>query len=86
MKSDGEENDANIVSEYYWHNTSHHMGLDVHDISVREEPLREGNCLAVEPGVYIREWGIGFRIEDDVLVTSDGCELLSSGNDEPEVL
>ena len=48
--------------------------------------MREGNCLAVEPGVYIREWGIGFRIEDDVLVTSDGCELLSSGNDEPEVL
>ena len=86
MKSDGEENDANIVSEYYWHNTSHHMGLDVHDISVREEPLKEGNCLAVEPGVYIKEWGIGFRIEDDVLVTSDGCELLSSGYDEPEVL
>lgn len=86
MKSDGEENDDKIVSEYYWHNTSHHMGLDVHDISVREEPLKEGNCLAVEPGVYIKEWGIGFRIEDDVLVTSDGCELLSSGYDEPEVL
>lgn len=62
------------------------MGLDVHDTSFREEPLREGNCLAVEPGVYVKEWGIGFRIEDDVLVTANGCELLSSGNDDLEVL
>lgn len=78
--------DDKIVSNYYWHNTSHHLGLDVHDVSFREEPFREGNCLAVEPGVYIKEWGIGFRIEDDVLVSSDGCELLSSGKDDLEVL
>ena len=69
------------VRNYYWHNTSHHLGLDVHDIADREEKFREGNCLAVEPGVYIKEWGIGFRIEDDVLVTKDGCRLLSSGDD-----
>lgn len=62
------------------------MGLDVHDTSVKDEPLKEGNCLAVEPGVYIKEWGIGFRIEDDCVVTSSGCELLSSGKDDPEVL
>ena len=86
LSSSGEGNDDNIVADYYWHNTSHHMGLDVHDISVREEPFKEGNCLAVEPGVYIKEWGIGFRIEDDVLVTKDGCELLSSGKDDMEVL
>ena len=86
MKSNEDANGDNIVSDYYWHNTSHHMGLDVHDTSFREEPLREGNCLAVEPGVYIKEWGIGFRIEDDVLVTANGCELLSSGNDDLEVL
>jgi Xaa-Pro aminopeptidase len=44
----------------------------------------EGNCLAIEPGVYIKEWGIGFRIEDDVAVTKDGCRLLSSGTDSDE--
>ena len=70
------------IREYYWHNTSHHLGLDVHDISDRGKVFEEGNCLAVEPGVYIREWGIGFRIEDDVLITSSGCILLSSGRDD----
>ena len=69
------------IREFYWHNTSHHLGLDVHDICEKDMPLEEGNCLAVEPGVYIKKWGIGFRIEDDVVVTSDGCELLSSGED-----
>ena len=69
------------MKRYYWHNTSHHLGLDVHDICDREAPFVCGNCLAVEPGVYIREWGIGFRIEDDVYVTEDGCRLLSSGED-----
>ena len=70
------------VKRYYWHNTGHHLGLDVHDISLRELPFEAGNCLAVEPGVYIPEWGVGFRIEDDVLVTEDGSEYISSGNDD----
>lgn len=72
------------IRKYYWHNTSHHLGLDVHDISLRELPFEKGNCLAVEPGVYIPEWNTGFRIEDDVLVTEDGSELLSSGIDTDE--
>lgn len=70
------------VKRYYWHNTGHHLGLDVHDISLRELPFEAGNCLAIEPGVYIPEWGVGFRIEDDVLVTEDGSEYISSGNDD----
>ena len=69
------------IKKYYWHNTSHHLGLDVHDISDREKPFLPGNCLAVEPGVYIPEWNVGFRIEDDVVVTTGGCELISSGLD-----
>ena len=70
------------VKKYYWHNTSHHLGLDVHDISDRDKLFEPGNCLAVEPGVYIKEWGIGFRIEDDVMVTATGCRLLSSGKNQ----
>jgi len=72
------------VRRYYWHNTSHYLGLDVHDVGPRDKEFESGNCLAVEPGVYIPEWDIGFRIEDDCLVTEDGCLLLSSGKDSPE--
>lgn len=72
------------VRRYYWHNTSHFLGLDVHDVGARDKEFEAGNCLAVEPGVYIPEWDIGFRIEDDCLVTEDGCLLLSSGDDSPE--
>ena len=72
------------VRRYYWHNTSHYLGLDVHDVGPRDKEFEAGNCLAVEPGVYIPEWDIGFRIEDDLLVTEDGCLLLSSGKDSPE--
>lgn len=72
------------VASFYWHNTGHHLGLDVHDVAVKDLPFEAGNVLAIEPGVYIEKWGIGFRIEDDVLVTERGCELLSSGCDDLE--
>ena len=69
------------IRNYYWHNTSHHLGLDVHDVGERDMPFEAGVCLALEPGVYIPEWNMGFRIEDDVLVTEGGCGYLSSGDD-----
>ena len=72
------------VKCYYWHNTSHYLGLDVHDVGPRDKEFEVGNCLAVEPGVYIPEWNIGFRIEDDCQVIENGCQLLSSGCDSPE--
>lgn len=62
---------------YYWHNVSHHLGLDVHDICGRDVVLEAGMVLTVEPGVYVPEWNTGLRIEDDVLVTSSGNEILS---------
>lgn len=81
----GEDEDkAEAVKRYYWHNTSHFLGLNVHDVGSKDKEFSEGMTLAVEPGVYIPEWNMGFRIEDDVLVTSGGCEYLSSGKDSAE--
>ena len=65
------------ISKYYFHNISHHIGLDTHDPSFRNLPLEEGNIISDEPGLYFKELGIGIRIEDDILVTSDGSYNLS---------
>ncbi|WP_139903505.1 aminopeptidase P family protein [Clostridium thermarum] len=66
------------LSKYYYHGVSHHLGLDTHDVGSREVELKPGMVLTVEPGLYIEEEAIGIRIEDDVVVTEDGCEVLSN--------
>jgi Xaa-Pro aminopeptidase len=58
--------------KYFMHGTSHHMGLDVHDLSNRYEPFRAGMVFTCEPGIYIPEEGIGIRLENDILVTDEG--------------
>jgi Xaa-Pro aminopeptidase len=65
------------ISCYYYHNVSHFLGLDTHDVGIRDTELKPGMVITVEPGLYIEEEGIGIRIEDDVLVTENGCEVLS---------
>ena len=64
------------VTKYYFHGVSHHLGLDCHDLC-DYTPLKAGSVISNEPGLYIPEENIGIRIEDDVLVTENGCENLS---------
>ncbi|MEZ4224048.1 MAG: aminopeptidase P N-terminal domain-containing protein [Polyangiaceae bacterium] len=79
--------------KYYMHRTSHYLGMDVHDVGdyyVRGEPnpLTASEVITVEPGLYVSEAdadaperfrGIGIRIEDDVVITSEGPEVISAG-------
>ncbi len=66
------------VSEYYFHSVSHHLGLDTHDVDGgMGAVLQAGNVITNEPGLYIADEGIGIRIEDDLLITGTGCEVLS---------
>jgi len=66
------------IGNYYYHSVSHFLGLDTHDVgNYKDLILQPGMVLTVEPGLYIAEEGIGIRIEDDVVVTEEGHEVLS---------
>lgn len=58
--------------KYFMHGTSHHLGLDVHDFASRYQKFQVGNILTCEPGIYIPKEGLGIRLENDILITSDG--------------
>ena len=68
---------APLFKKYYMHNTSHFIGLDVHDVGQRDWVFQPGNVLSCEPGIYIAEEGIGVRIETDVVVADKPIDLFA---------
>lgn len=66
------------VGTYMWHGGAHHIGFDVHDQVVTPEVLEPGMVFCVDVGIYHEAWGIGFRLEDNCLITETGCENLSA--------
>lgn len=74
-----------LYKKYFMHGTSHHLGLDVHDFASRYKPFESGNILTCEPGIYIKEEGLGIRLENDILITKDGnIDLMATIPIEPE--
>ena len=65
------------IGKVYYHSVSHFLGLDTHDCGSKNDKLVPGNVVTCEPGLYFKDLGIGVRIEDDVLITEDGSEVLS---------
>ncbi|WP_297521480.1 aminopeptidase P family protein [uncultured Clostridium sp.] len=65
--------------KYYFHSIGHSLGLDTHDVGKRLGVLEEGMVWTIEPGLYIPEENVGIRIEDDVLITATGHEVLTKG-------
>lgn len=64
------------VGTYIWHGGAHHVGWDTHDF-VEVDIIEAGMVFCVDIGIYCEEWGIGFRLEDNCLVTEHGCENLT---------
>ena len=77
-KSDVKKEDADnrAYRKYLYHGISHHLGLDVHDLGTRTEPIQAGMVFTVEPGIYIKEEQMGVRIENNIWITKSGNQDL----------
>ena len=78
LKDAGVLDDVKNVGRYMWHGGAHHVGFDVHDAVAVPETIAPNMVFCVDVGIYHEEWGIGFRLEDNCLVTETGCENLSA--------
>jgi Xaa-Pro aminopeptidase len=77
--------DKPLYKKYFMHGTSHHLGLDVHDVGNKHRPFEPGMVFTCEPGIYIREEGLGIRLENDILVSHNGpVDLMPNIPLEPE--
>lgn len=65
--------------KYFYHGIGHHLGIDVHDIGTRNEPVKEGMVFTIEPGIYIEEEQMGVRIENNYWLTKTGSIDLFKG-------
>lgn len=74
LKNQDKDNPA--YRKYLYHGISHHLGIDVHDLGTRTEPITEGMVFTVEPGIYIEEEQMGIRIENNVWITAGGNDDL----------
>lgn len=78
LKEAGVLDDVKNIGRYMWHGGAHHVGFDVHDAVETPEAIEPNMIFCVDVGIYHEEWGIGFRLEDNCLVTETGCENLSA--------
>jgi Xaa-Pro aminopeptidase len=78
INTHGKDLHGNSLGQYFIHGLGHSVGLNVHDPMNYNEPLQPGMVVTMEPGIYIPEEKIGMRIEDDILITKDRYELLTS--------
>jgi len=78
INTHGKDLHGKPLGQYFIHGIGHGLGLDVHDPTDYNRPLRAGMVITDEPGIYIPEENLGVRIEDDVLVTADGHQLLTA--------
>lgn len=76
---DKQDPEKPLFKKYFMHGTSHHLGLDVHDVGLTWKPIQPGMVFTVEPGIYIREEKLGVRLENNILIgESSNTDLMAA--------
>jgi Xaa-Pro aminopeptidase len=77
INTHGHDKKGDALGKYFIHSVGHGLGLDVHDPTDYQRPLRAGMAITDEPGIYLPEENLGVRVEDDVLITEEGHRLMT---------